>query len=150
MSEAYKTGDILVVPTWPVPLFNHFAIVFYKDEMINGVLQKVPYVAHNSFKSMINREKENILIEPLSHFLALRKVRSVISTDGRHTDEEIYNKALELNEKGKKYDFFGYNCEGFVREVCGCSWGVDQRKEFIVFVLGIGLIVGAIYLFFRK
>lgn len=141
-TNMYKTGDILIVPTWPVPLFNHFAIVFYKDE--------VPYVAHNSFRSMINREDQNILIEPLDHFLALRKVRSVISTNGRHTDEEINSKAVRFNEEGKKYDFFGYNCEGFVREVCGCSWGVDQRKEFVVFFFGILLLGATIYLVLKR
>lgn len=141
-SKMYKTGDILIVPTWPIPLFNHFAIVFYKD--------RIPYVAHNSFRSMINREQKNILIEPLDGFLGMRKLRGVISTAGRHTDEEIYSKSILFNEQGKKYNFFGYNCEGFVREVCGCSWGVDQRKEFIVFLFGILLLGATVYFVLKK
>lgn len=138
----YKTGDILLVPTWPIPLFNHFAIVFFKDG--------IPYVAHNSFRSMINREDRNILIEPLDRFLEIRKVKGVISTNGRHTDDEIHSKACMFNDQGKKYDFFGYNCESFVREICGCSWGVDQRKEFLVFFFGVLLIGATVYLIFKK
>lgn len=99
---------------------------------------------------MLNGEDRNILVEPLSHFLALRKVRGVISTNGRHTDEEIQSKATLFNEQGKKYNFFGYNCEGFVREVCGCSWGVDQRKEFLVFLFGILLLGTTVYLILKK
>lgn len=99
---------------------------------------------------MINREDRNILIEPLDEFLAIRKVNGVIPTNGRHTDDEIHSKACLFNDQGKKYDFFGYNCESFVREVCGCSWGMDQRKEFILFLLEIFLIGTIIYLIFKK
>lgn len=127
--EPFKTGDILVVGTWPIPIFDHYAIVFYKDVK--------PFVAHNSFKS------SKIIITPLDEFLE-RKIRRVIKSDGSLTDEYIYNKTIELNESGKSYNFFGYNCESYVREICGCNWGTDQRKEFIlvvIFVVILGIIL---------
>jgi hypothetical protein len=129
MNEKYKTGDILVVGTWPIPLFDHFAIVFYR----NGV----GYVAHNSFRS------EKIIISGLDEFVNSRTVRRVISTDGKLSDEYIYNKTVQLNQDGKTYNFFGYNCESYVREVCDCDWGADQRKEFLLF-MAVVIIIGII------
>lgn len=129
----YKTGDILIVPTWPIPIFDHFAIVFFKDG--------IGYVAHNSFKT------KKIIITPLDEFISTRTVKKVISTDGKLTDDYIYNKTVELNNDGKEYNFFGYNCESYVRDVCRCNWGTDQRKEFIlIFIVMIiaGLIVYAL------
>lgn len=128
--KKYNTGDILVTPTWPIPIFNHYAIVFYR----NGV----GYIAHNSIR------KSKIIIMTLEDFLKTRKIWYVISTDGRLDDEYIYNKTQELNEAGKRYNFFGYNCESYVREVCGCNWGTDQRKEFLLYfgvllILGVGI-----------
>lgn len=117
----YKTGDILVVGTWPIPIFDHYAIVFYKDG--------VGYVAHNSFKT------KSIITTPLKEFTDTRTIRRVISTDNKLTDEYIFNKTNELNNEGKNYNFFGYNCESYVRDICGCNWGTDQRKEFLLFLL---------------
>lgn len=119
--KPYNTGDILVVGTWPIPLFDHFAIVFYR----NGT----GYVAHNSFRS------KKIIISGLDEFVKSRKVRRVILSNGLQTDDYIYNKTVELNKQGKTYNFFGYNCEEYVREVCGCDWGTDQRREFIIYFL---------------
>ncbi len=124
--EKYKTGDILVVGTWPIPLFNHFAIVFYKDG--------IGYVGHNSFKS------KTILVDPLDQFLATRPIRRVYLSSGKVTDQQIADKIVELNKSGKTYNFFGYNCESFVREVCQCNWGADQRKESLIVVAAIVLI----------
>lgn len=121
MEQQYNTGDILVVGTWPIPLFDHFAIVFYKNN--------VGYVAHNSFRS------SKIILSGLDEFVGSRDVRRVIPTNGTLTDDHIYNKTIELNKQGKTYDFFGYNCESYVREVCKCDWGMDQRKEFIIWLL---------------
>lgn len=126
----YKTGDILIVGTWPIPIFDHYAIVFFKDN--------VGYVAHNSFRS------KKIIITDLNEFIATRQVRKVISTNGSLTDEYIYNKTLELNEIGKTYNFFGYNCESYIRDVCGCNWGTDQRKEFLLFFAGL-IIVSIVF-----
>lgn len=120
-TRKYNTGDILVVGTWPIPIFNHFAIVLYK----NGT----GYVAHNSFRS------KKIIISGLDEFVRTRNVRQVIPTNGTLTDDYIYNKTVELNKQGKTYNFFGYNCEEYVREICSCSWGTDQRKEFILFFI---------------
>lgn len=127
--KKYKTGDILVVGTWPIPIFDHFAIVFYKEG--------IGYVAHNSFRS------KTIIISGLDEFIKTRRIRKVISTDGKLSDEYIYNKTGELNSQGKTYNFFGYNCESYVREICGCNWGTDQRKEFMLFFAGL-LIFGII------
>lgn len=127
MAQKYKTGDILVVGTWPIPMFNHFAIVFYKD--------CIGYVAHNSFRS------KKIMLTGLDEFTKSRKIWKVIPTDGKLTNEEIYNKTVELNKQGKTYNFFGYNCEEYVREVCQCNWGMDQRKEFIIFIIIVIIII---------
>lgn len=130
-SVKYKTGDILVVGTWPIPIFDHFAIVFYK----NGT----GYVAHNSFRS------KKIILSGLDQFVNSRSVRRVISTDGKLTDDYIYNKTVELNAEGKTYNFFGYNCESYVREVCNCNWGTDQRKEFIYFIIIVILLLTILF-----
>lgn len=129
-NRVYKTGDILVVGTWPIPIFDHFAIVFYR----NGT----GYVAHNSFRS------KKIIISGLDEFIKSREVRKVIPSPEPITDEYIYNKTVELNKQGKSYNFFGYNCEEYVREVCGCNWGTDQRKEFIIF-FAILLVLAVIF-----
>lgn len=127
----YNTGDILVVGTWPIPIFDHFAIVFYRDGK--------GYVAHNSFKS------QTIIITSLDEFVNTRPIRRVISTNGKLTDEYIYNRTLELNAEGKTYNFFGYNCESYVRDVCGCNWGMDQRREFILFILIVTVLLILIF-----
>lgn len=125
----YSTGDILVVPTWPIPVFDHFAIVFYRAG--------IGYVAHNSFRS------KKIIITPLDEFTTTRTIRKVYKSTGLLTDDYIYNKTQELNAEGKTYNFFGYNCESYVREVCNCNWGTDQRKEFILFSVII-IIIGIV------
>lgn len=130
---AYKTGDILVTGTWPIPIFDHYAIVFFRDGK--------GYIAHNSFKS------KKVETQPLEEFLK-RKVRRVIPVQGL-TDEGIYNKVLECNATGKDYNLAGYNCESFVREVCGCNFGMDQRKQFFI-RLGIWLAVAIVLYFIYK
>lgn len=123
--RTYNTGDILVVLTQPIPLFNHFAIVFYRDE--------IGYVAHNSFLS------GEVIITPLDEFLK-RRVLKVYPVGGL-TDEYIYNKAMECNAKRKTYDFFGFNCEEFIREVCNCNFGTDQRKSFVIVSFSVIIIL---------
>lgn len=118
----YKTGDILVTPTMPVPLFDHFAIVFYYNNK--------GYVAHNSFL------KKTVVFDPLDEFCTTRKILRVIKPQTKLSDDGIYKKALYLNQAGKKYNFFGYNCESFVREACGCDIGIDQR-ELMLIIIGI-------------
>lgn len=130
----YSTGDILVVLTQPIPLFNHFAIVFYREGK--------GYVAHNSFLSGY------VIITPLEEFLK-RKVLKVYPVDGL-TDEYIYNKTLECNSKNKTYDFFGYNCESFVKEVCGCNFGMDQRKSFAIVSFSVIIIVVILWFVFKR
>lgn len=134
VDRQYNTGDILVVLTQPIPLFNHFAIVFYRDGK--------GFVAHNSFIS------GEVIITPLDEFLN-RKVLKVYPVPGL-TDEHIYNKAMECNSKRKIYDFFGYNCEEFVREVCGCNFGTDQRKSFIIVSFWVILIVIILWWIFKR
>lgn len=135
-NKPYKTGDILVVGTWPVPIFDHYAVVFYKDG--------VGYVAHNSFKS------KNIIISGLDEFIKTRQIRKVFSTNGTLTDEYIYNKTCELNRQGKTYNFFGYNCESYVKEICSCNWGTDQRKEFSFVLIGLILVSILLYQIFKR
>lgn len=132
--QTYNTGDILVVLTQPIPIFNHFAIVFYREGKA--------YVAHNSFLS------GEVIITPLDEFLK-RKVLKVYPVPGL-TDEHIYNKAIECNAHRKTYDFFGFNCEEFVREVCGCNFGTDQRKSFIIVSLAVIAIVAIAWWIFKR
>lgn len=130
----YNTGDILVVLTQPIPLFNHFAIVFYREGK--------GFVAHNSFLSV------EVIITPLDEFLK-RKVLKVYPVAGL-TDEYIYNKAIECNANNKTYNFFGYNCESFVREVCGCDFGTDQRKSFLIVTFSVIIILVILWWIFKR
>lgn len=120
--KKYETGDILVVPTEPIQMFDHFAIVFY--------YKGKGYVAHNSFL------KKTIVFDPLDEFCNTREVLRVIKPTTQLTDDAIYKKALTLNQAGVKYNFFGYNCESFVREACNCDIGIDQR-ELMLIIIGI-------------
>lgn len=134
--QQYNTGDVLVTLTQPIPLFNHFAIVFYKDG--------IGYVAHNSFMS------GDVIITPLDEFMK-RHIRKVYPAAAGLTDEGIYNKALECNANpNKKYNFFGYNCESFVREACGCNFGTDQRKSFAIVSFSVIAIVIIVWLIIRR
>lgn len=133
---AYNTGDILVTGTWPVPIFDHYAIVFYDNN--------IGYVAHNSIRKGV------VIFTPLIEFLEKNKIRRVISTNETLTDEHIINKANEVNEQGKRYNFFGYNCESFVMDVCACRWGTDQRKEFIFYLVALSILSLVVYKLLKR
>lgn len=123
-----KTGAILVVPTRPIGIFNHFGILYYD--------KGVGYIAHNSFLS------GKIITTPLDEFLATRNVLEVIPSDGRLDDAWIINKIKQLNDAGVEYDFWGTNCEWFVKEICGCQIGrIDQRAEFGILLIALGVVM---------
>lgn len=132
----YKTGDILVVPIKYLPFFNHLAIVFYKDG--------IAHVAHH-----VGYSAKRVTIEPLTDFLKTREVKRVIPTNGL-TDEYIYNKVTWCNEDGKTYSVFGFNCEDFIRDVCGCSWGIEQKKRFYFGVIIFILVIIGLYFLIKK
>lgn len=131
-----------MVPTRFLPWFNHLGIVVHKEGTV--------CVAHNIPQDKSNIWRQNVLIEPLDVFLGSKKVRGVISTNGRHTDEEIHQKVELLNKQDKKFSIFGYNCEDFVREVCGCSWGINQKKKTLMLFVYIALFGIIIYLILKK
>ncbi|MCC6721732.1 MAG: hypothetical protein IT243_05975 [Bacteroidia bacterium] len=124
----YKTGDILVVPTKPIGIFEHYGIVYYVGE--------IGYVAHNSFTS------GKVISTPLNEFLSGRKLLRVIPSKSFVSDAMIYDKVKLLNGNNVKYNFFGFNCEEFVKDVCLCDIGtIDQRREFAILAVIILSIV---------
>src|SRR3990170_5173848 len=98
----YKTGDILEVNSYSIipgiVFTKHYGILFFKDG--------TPYITHNSFST------GRIEIEPFDKFMRGRKVYRVLNHVNL-TDEQIYTKAIELQNK-KGYNFFSYNCEDYV------------------------------------
>lgn len=130
----YKTGDVLEVNSYSIipgiVFTKHYAIYFLKDG--------IPYVTHNSFST------GKIEIEPFDEFMRGRKVYRVLNHVDL-TDEEIYNKSLELQAK-KGYNFFTYNCEDYIGEICKCYMGFDQR---IGWLIGLGGAIIFIILMFK-
>lgn len=126
----YTTGDVLEVNSHSIiPSISparHYAMYFERDG--------VPYVAHNAFST------GKIEIEPFDKFMEGRVVYRIIN-HADLTNEEIDARATELQGK-KDYKFFSYNCEDFVREMCQCHVGFDQRLGW-----GIALILISIFLF---
>lgn len=134
----YRTGDILEVNSYSIipgiTFTKHYGIYFLKDG--------IPYVTHNSFST------GNIEIQPFDEFMKGRKVYRVLNR-ANLTDEQIYNRSLQLQER-KKYNFFSYNCEDYVGEICGCNMGFDQRLGWLMGLVGaIILIVLGIKLILR-
>lgn len=115
-----KTGDILVTSSI-VPIIKHFAIVYSKDGQQT--------VADNVFWS------GKVEVSSLEDYKKVRNIIGVMrNTETKSlSDEEIQKKVEEA--KKINYRFFSYNCEDFVRRVCGCDIGFDQRKKFIIIIL---------------
>lgn len=130
----YKTGDVLEVNSHSIipgiVFTKHYGIYFLKDG--------IPYVTHNSFST------GKIEIEPFDKFMRGRKVYRVLN-HVNFTDEQIYARSIELQAR-KKYNFFTYNCEDYIGEVCGCYMGFDQR---IGWLIGLPIAIAFIYLMFK-
>lgn len=113
----FQTGDILKTDSFTIPFSRHYAIYFMKDG--------VGYVAHNPLKPAIT-------IEPVNDFLKGRKFFGVVA-HADLTDQQIYHKATMLKNR-RTWSLF-YNCEDFIREICNCWLGIDQRLIFVGFVV---------------
>lgn len=122
----YKTGDIIEVNSTSFPYATHYGIYFIKED--------VPYIAHNTMAT------GGIEIEPFADFIKGRSTLKVIRNVSHMTDEQIYERALEIKKK-KEYSLFKYSCESFVREMCDCFIGIDQR---IIFWWGVSFVGVAI------
>lgn len=125
----YSTGDVLEVNSHSfipnVSFARHYGMYFLREG--------IPYVAHNSFST------GKIEIEPFDDFMKNRVVYRVINHVDL-TDEEIDAKATELQET-KDYKFYTYNCEDFVRELCQCNLGFDQRLGWLVALILKGIFI---------
>ena len=130
----YQTGDILEVNSYSIIP----GIVFTKHYGIYFLIDGIPHITHNSFST------GKIEIKPFDDFMRGRKVYRILNHVNL-TDEEIYNKALELKSK-KGYNFFSYNCEDYIGEVCKCNMGFDQR---IGWLLGLSGAIVFIYILFK-
>lgn len=131
----FKTGDILQT-TSVVPFVRHYAIIFYKDN--------IGYVADNSFTDGCIR------IFTLSQYQEDQDIVGIIRTPNtlNITDELIEQKISEHKPKG--YRFFTFNCENFIRDICGCQFGLDQRIVYLGIIPAIIILSGiAGYFTFR-
>lgn len=141
-----QPGDIIEVPSkvpnnarifpgFIVPFVKHYAmIVFVKDEQGNDKLS----VVHNTFLGQPH-------IDPIEAITEERPINRILRTNiPNATVLERYNKCKE-----NKYAIFGFNCESFVRSICNCNIGTDQRIGWGA-GLGIILLLIILYLIFRK
>lgn len=123
----YRTGDVLVSK---VKFLRHFAILFYQ----NGK----PLVADNSFGTA------RVDVFNLDEYRQIRDVIGIIRTPETEklTDEAIEQGIEEAKITG--YKFFKFNCEDFIRSICHCYIGDDQRVYYAKMLLGIIVIIMAI------
>lgn len=130
----YITGDILEVNSYSiikgVTFSKHYGILFFIND--------VPYITHNSFST------GKIEIEPFEKFIKGRKIYKVLNHVNL-TDKEILYKSLKL-QKEKKYNFFTYNCEDYIKELCKCNIGFDQR---IGWFFGLVFFIIILYIIFK-
>lgn len=120
-STPLQTGDILVT-TSVVPLIRHFA-VYYRDQNNN------PSVADNVFWS------QKLEVSGVDDYKAKRNIIGIIRNNNtvNLTDKFIQEKVEEA--KKMNYQFFAFNCEDFVRSVCGCYIGTDQRIKYMILII---------------
>ena len=113
-----QTGDILQTAS-VVPFIKHYAIFYYDKD-------GKPTVADNSFLS------GKLDTFPEDGYKAMRTITGIIRNENtiNLTNQHIQQKVEE--GKKKNYQFFAFNCEDFVRSVCGCTFGTDQRIAYLV------------------
>lgn len=126
INDKYMTGDILVTSSF-VPTINHFAIVYYQDG--------VPMVADNVFWS------HKLEVTTLEDYKKQRNIIAVIRGDETMNLTDDYIKQKVEKAKNINYKFFDYNCEDFVRDVCKCNIGTDQRRTYSLVFLALLFIV---------
>lgn len=116
-----QTGDILVT-TSVVPLIQHFA-VYYRDQ------NNLPTVADNVFWS------HKLEVSGIDQYKQKRNIIGIIRNNNtiNLTDKFIQEKVEEA--KKMNYQFFAFNCEDFVRSVCGCYIGTDQRIKYMLMLI---------------
>lgn len=131
-NELLQTGDILITTSF-VPLIRHYAI-YYHDT------SGKPLVADNVFWS------HKLEVSPIDEYKKARNIIGIIRNENTTslTDEYIQSKVEQA--KQMNYQFFGFNCEDFVRSVCGCYIGIDQRIKYMVLII---FILTAIILFYK-
>lgn len=122
-STPLQTGDILVT-TSVVPLIQHFA-VYYHDQ------NNQPSVADNVFWS------QKLEVSGIDDYKKKRNIIGIIRNNNtiNLTDKFIQDKVEEA--KKMNYQFFAFNCEDFVRSVCGCYIGTDQRIKYMILIIFI-------------
>lgn len=119
--QPLQTGDILVTTSF-VPLIRHFA-VYYKDQ------NDQPTVADNVFWS------QKLEVSGIDQYKKSRNIIGIIRNENTIslTDKFIQDKVEQA--KKMNYQFFAFNCEDFVRSVCGCYIGTDQRIKYMVAII---------------
>ena len=138
-----RSGDVFACPTkvpksspilagLVVPIISHVGMIV----IIDGETK----VIHNPFDGSPE-------IVPYESIFTDRKIGRIIRTN--ITTEEILSRFRECedqykcnirDEYAKEYKFFYRNCEDFVRSLCNCNIGFDQRRGWGIGI-GIGLII---------
>lgn len=128
-----KTGDVIISSSI-FPLVKHYGIIIcYNNQTL---------VAHNSYSTGC------IEIDTYNDFKKTRQIHGIIPTEKTINPEQLLNEVNEIKQQ-KRYDFFNYNCEDFVKQVCGCVIGNDQRIIWLYFGLMI-LIKVILFIIFIK
>lgn len=70
-------------------------------------------------------------------YLKERNIVGVIRNANTQAVTDAYVQQKVEEAKKINYNFFSYNCEDFVRSVCGCYIGTDQRIKYMLIFIAI-------------
>jgi hypothetical protein len=128
----YKTGDIIKTVVPQIKAFDHYGILFYDQGM--------PLVA--SFCDTVS-------IDTYDCYVSTRTVRGIIPSDNKLSDNDIYQRVKSIADDNREFNVIGYNCESFVREVCGRDWGMEQKNKFLISVFIVVILIFGFFLILR-
>lgn len=124
----FKTGDILGTESTIAGII-HYCIVFH-----NG---NTPMIAQISPYSKTPETMR------LADFLIHRAVKRVVPNENTDlTDDLIKDNVNRLKAQGTTYDLVNFNCEDFVRDVCSCQIGMNQRQRILAIIVFFLLVLG--------
>lgn len=137
--EDLKTGDVFstpskfpkdspIFPDWLFPPVSHVGIIVIEDD-------GRAMVVHNPFGG----KPEYV---PFEKVFDKRNIDRIIRT-GVTKDvimERFHHCEDEFKCNTRPYEFLNFNCEDFVRSICQCDIGFDQRKGWAIGI-AVGLII---------
>lgn len=143
--QTLQPGDIVEMSS-RVPsnnrLFANMIVTFVKHYGIAVNVNNEIMIAHNPYG------KQPEIVSQSTIFNG-RQPDRIMHT--QITNNEILNRFAQCQNNA--YKFFQFNCEDFVRSICACQIGVDQRVSYFgttAVVIFIAIVATATYLIVRK